>query len=155
MQIAKSIQENLESQLKQYENLLELAGEKSVLFSRTDRRPVEVQTLVTKETTVVSTLKHLESERQSICGDKDFHEIVEVAGDFKEPLLSIKEKLKGASLEIKKLNEKNKLMLETSLKIIGKMIRAVKNLTVLEEPTYSRIQKPSKIHTSRSVNLRA
>ncbi len=155
MQIAKSIQENLESQLEQYENLLVLAGEKSVLFSRADRRPVEVQSLVSKETTVVSSLKSLETERQSICGDKDFNEIVDVAGELQEPLLAVKEKLKGVSLELLRINEKNKLMLETSLKIISKMIRAVKNLTVLEEPTYSRIQKPSKIHASRSVNLRA
>jgi len=156
MKIAKVVQENLESQLVEYEKLLNLAKEKSVFLSQVEKRdPQSLQRLVQKEVTVVSSLQDLESKRKKLCSQRRFDDIVHEAGEHQEPLLQLKGRLKSVAQELGKINDKNKLALGVSIKIVRKVIQAVKDLAFPEEVTYSRIQKGSKVHTYNSVNLTA
>jgi len=156
MKIAQSVHENLESQLEQYEKLVAFAKEKTVFLSETQNRdPQKLQKLVQKEVSVVSVIQELESKRKKICADKEFDEIIDEAEDFREPLETLKVQIKEIARELGKLNDRNKLLLGVSIKVVRKMLQAVKDLAFPEEVTYSRIQKGSKVHTYNSVNLTA
>jgi hypothetical protein len=156
MKIAKAVHQNLESQLEQYERLLGFAREKAVYLSETqDRDPKSLQQLVQKEVTVVSLLQELESRRRKICSERGFDEIAQEAGEFQQPLMQIKVQIKDLARDLGKINDRNKLLLGVSIKIVRKVIQAVKDLAFPEELTYSRIQKSSKVQSYNSVNLTA
>ena len=156
MKIAQSVHENLETQLAEYEKLVAFAKEKTAFLSDTkNRKPQELQQLVQKEVSVVSVLQQLESRRKKICAQRNLAEIVEEAGEFKESLEAVKARINDVASELRKVNDRNKLLLGVSIKVVRKMLQAVKDLAFPEEVTYSRVQKGSKVHSYNSVNLTA
>lgn len=156
MKIAQCVHENLETQLAEYEKLVAFARQKSAFLSDTKtRKPQQLQQLVQKEVSVVSVLQQLENRRQKICAEKNLREIIEEAGEFRGPLETLKGRLNDVAEELRTVNDRNKLLLGVSMKVMRKMLQAVKDLAFPEEVTYSRVQKGSKIHAYNSVNLTA
>jgi len=146
MEIVLSVKDNLEAQVDQYQQLLELAQQKSHLLAMPDgKREVEGLNALTKEEVqVVNVLRELETERQTLTQEKSFDEIAEDAGEHKEVLEKARESLKEIATKLHRVNERNALAIEVSLKVIGKVMDTVRSLTAPQNLTYSRIKKPVK-----------
>lgn len=155
MEIVQNITENLEEQLGQYEKLLQLAEKKSLVISnRASKREAEdLQKLVRSEVQVVSVLKELEAKRKIITEDRDFETILSENQSSQDRLLHLKEAIKQVALKLHRLNSRNSIALNVSLKIINKMIKSVRDLSTGKEVTYSRVKKHKRPQAYRSLNL--
>lgn len=155
MEIVQNITENLQEQLEQYERLLLLAEEKSHVISQkaSDREVADLQKLVRSEVKVVSVLKELEAKRRVIAQDHDFAEFLTGNNDSRDKLIQLKEAIQDVATKLHRLNSKNSIALNVSLKIINKMIQSVKDLSVGKEVTYSRVKKQKRPQAYRALNL--
>ena len=143
MEIVQNITDNLEDQLEQYQRLLSLAERKSHLISQkaSDREVEDLHKLVKSEVQVVSILKELENKRKGIAKDQDFESILEESDSATDRLLQLKDAIKDVAFKLHKINSKNSLALNVSLKVINKMIQSVKDLSIGKEVTYSRVKR--------------
>lgn len=155
MEIVQNITDNLEDQLEQYQRLLSLAERKSHLISQkaSDREVEDLHKLVKSEVQVVSILKELENKRKGIAKDQDFESILEESDSATDRLLQLKDAIKDVAFKLHKINSKNSLALNVSLKVINKMIQSVKDLSIGKEVTYSRVKKNKRPQAYRSLNL--
>ena len=155
MEIVQNITENLEDQLEQYQCLLNLAERKSHLISQkaSDREAEDLHKLVKSEVRVVSILKELENKRKGIAKDQDFQSILEDSDVSRDRLVQLKDAIKEVALKLHRINSKNSLALNVSLKVINKMIQSVKDLSIGKEVTYSRVKKNKRPQAYRSLNL--
>lgn len=155
MEIVQNITDNLEDQLEQYQRLLNLAERKSHLISQkaSDREVEDLHKLVKSEVQVVSILKELENKRKGIAKDQDFESILEESDSATDRLLQLKDAIKDVAFKLHKINSKNSLALNVSLKVINKMIQSVKDLSIGKEVTYSRVKKNKRPQAYRSLNL--
>jgi len=155
MEIVQNITENLEDQLEQYQRLLNLAERKSHLISKkaSDREVEDLHKLVKSEVQVVSVLKELENKRKGIAKDQDFESILEDSDVSRDRLMHLKDSIKEVAQKLHRINSKNSLALNVSLKVINKMIQSVKDLSIGKEVTYSRVKKNKRPQAYRSLNL--
>jgi len=155
MEIVQNITENLEDQLEQYQRLLNLAERKSHLISKkaSDREVEDLHKLVKSEVQVVSVLKELENKRKGITKDQDFESILEDSDVSRDRLMHLKDSIKEVAHKLHRINSKNSLALNVSLKVINKMIQSVKDLSIGKEVTYSRVKKNKRPQAYRSLNL--
>ncbi len=155
MEIVQNITENLEDQLEQYQCLLNLAERKSHLISQkaSDREAEDLHKLVKSEVRVVSILKELENKRKGIAQDQDFESILEDSDVSRDKLMQLKDAIKEVAFKLHRINSKNSLALNVSLKVINKMIQSVKDLSIGKEVTYSRVKKNKRPQAYRSLNL--
>ena len=155
MEIVQNITENLEDQLEQYQRLLNLAEQKSHLISQksADREVEDLHKLVKSEVQVVSILKELENKRRGIAKDQDFDSILGESDVSRDKLVQLKDAIKDVAFKLHKINSKNSLALNVSLKVINKMIQSVKDLSIGKEVTYSRVKKQKRPQAYRSLNL--
>ena len=155
MEIVQNITENLEDQLEQYQRLLNLAERKSHLISKkaSDREVEDLHKLVKSEVQVVSVLKELENKRKGITKDQDFESILEDSDVSRDRLMHLKDSIKEVAQKLHRINSKNSLALNVSLKVINKMIQSVKDLSIGKEVTYSRVKKNKRPQAYRSLNL--
>ena len=155
MEIVQNITENLEDQLVQYQRLLNLAEQKSHLISQkaADREVEDLHKLVKSEVQVVSVLKELENKRRGIAKDQDFDSILGESDVSRDKLVQLKDAIKDVAFKLHKINSKNSLALNVSLKVINKMIQSVKDLSIGKEVTYSRVKKQKRPQAYRSLNL--
>ena len=154
MEIVQNITENLEDQLEQYQCLLNLAERKSHLISQKapDREAEDLHKLVKSEVRVVSILKELENKRKGIAKDQDFESILEDSEVSRDRLMQLKDAIKEVAFKLHRINSKNSLALNVSLKVINKMIQSVKDLSIGKEVTYSRVKKNKRPQAYRSLN---
>ena len=155
MEIVQNITENLEDQLEQYQRLLNLAEQKSHLISQkaADMEVEDLHKLVKSEVQVVSVLKELENKRRGIAKDQDFDSILGESDVSRDKLVQLKDAIKDVAFKLHKINSKNSLALNVSLKVINKMIQSVKDLSIGKEVTYSRVKKQKRPQAYRSLNL--
>lgn len=155
MEIVQNITENLEDQLEQYQRLLNLAERKSHLISKkaSDREVEDLHKLVKSEVQVVSVLKELENKRKGITKDQDFDSILQDSDVSRDRLVQLKDAIKDVAHKLHRVNSKNSLALNVSLKVINKMIQSVKDLSIGKEVTYSRVKKNKRPQAYRSLNL--
>jgi len=172
MEINKVIHNNLESQLEQYNKLLAFANEKATILSRpsSDQDVNELNALVREEVKVVSVLHELESHRQEVVArtgveeaNNQVEQITETAVSHKlvedsdledlKAITEVKKTIREVAVELKRVNEKNSIALEVSLRIINKIIQSVKDMTAPDEHVYSRVKKPNKPQSLGSLNF--
>ena len=98
-------------------------------------------------------LKELEAKRKVIAQDHDFAEFLTGNNDSRDKLLQLKEAIQTVATKLHRLNSKNSIALNVSLKIINKMIQSVKDLSIGKEVTYSRVKKQKRPQAYRALNL--
>jgi flagellar biosynthesis/type III secretory pathway chaperone len=157
MEIGIRLQDNLEAQLENYEKLLNLAEEKSSLLLDAENRDAgEIRQLAKSELEVVSVLKELESERVEICGEKNLKTVIsDSPTEQKDVLQQLGDGLKQVVEKLTDLNQKNTLALQTSLKVISKVISTVRDLHGNKKATYSRVRRTAPQMAHRAVNFKA
>lgn len=145
MRIERKLETNLQEQLSHYENLLNFASQKSeILKDGTGKNNVApLRCIVQQETKVVSTLNELEQQRLSLMGTTKLDNVIAACPEQeqKTKLISLRERIKEIVVKLEEKNTRNKLMLDVSLRIIGKVLSTVQGLSAPEKMTYSRLRK--------------
>jgi flagellar biosynthesis/type III secretory pathway chaperone len=149
MRIERRIEANLQEQLEHYENLLGFAEQKAEILKKSADRGnlAPLRNIVTKEVQIVSALNELEKQRLSLLGTSKLETVIEHSDEpeQKKELCSLKARIKKVMKDLEEKNTHNRLMLEVSLKIIGRVLSAVKDLSSPQKSTYSRIRKPGAV----------
>jgi len=149
------LQSNLTSQLALYQELLQLAEAKGDLLATAggNEEPQALREIVRSETLIVSNLEDLERERIRICGGMSAAEIEvkfkEEAAEFSR----LRTELKALALRLKERNQLNQSVLKFSLKLVSRMIQAIRDLSSKDELTYSRIRKRVTPQNRQALNL--
>jgi flagellar biosynthesis/type III secretory pathway chaperone len=148
------IQHNLEQQADCFDKLITLAEQKNVLLTSTEKKPDAIRELVKEEVQVVSVLKELEQERVVLCDGKKLDDLDVENEPERSSLNTLKTRLVSAVGYLKDLNHKNSVALQISLKIIGKVLAAVRDLHSPSKATYSRVKKQTKNYSHQALNLK-